>query len=362
MRGRKSLLHVKVTRAKGREYCYFRTGRFSEEGREILAKLPPRSDLAGFGASYASYLAARTRREALPSELTFPQLCDLWEKSPRWTRKKEAEPNETAPRRKKKERPYAEGTKKLYRISLDYARARLPTAPAALVEQQDIARLIDERADEPGAANSILRTINSLYKWARSRGHVPKGCDPGREIEELEVGEHEPWRDDILKAALGADNERVRLAVHLLYFAAQRIEDTVRMKGADRREDGLHVVQQKSGREMVIPIHSRLAAELERHSFGLDYIIPGAKPGQPLDQHTLRVEIQAWVRERFGVHVVPHGLRKNAVNALLEAGCSSAETAAISGQSLQMVEHYAKRRAQPKLARGALLKWDRNAK
>lgn len=32
-------------------------------------------------------------------------------------------------------------------------------------------------------------------------------------------------------------------------------------------------------------------------------------------------------------------------NTLLEVGCAVAETAAISGQSLQMVEHYAERRS-----------------
>lgn len=44
-----------------------------------------------------------------------------------------------------------------------------------------------------------------------------------------------------------------------------------------------------------------------------------------------------------GYSVVPHGLRKNAAIKLREAGCSTAETASISGQSLQMVEHYGKR-------------------
>jgi hypothetical protein len=59
---------------------------------------------------------------------------------------------------------------------------------------------------------------------------------------------------------------------------------------------------------------------------------------------------------------VPHGLRKNAVNALLEAGCSAAEAASISGQSLQMVEHYAKQRAQARLADAAVLKWQGHGK
>ena len=53
-----------------------------------------------------------------------------------------------------------------------------------------------------------------------------------------------------------------------------------------------------------------------------------------------------------------HGLRKSAVVTLLEAGCSDAEVAAITGQSRQMIEHYAKQVTQ-KLAASAILKWAR---
>jgi tRNA(Ile2) C34 agmatinyltransferase TiaS len=67
--------------------------------------------------------------------------------------------------------------------------------------------------------------------------------------------------------------------------------------------------------------------------------------------------MQAWALER-GVEVVPHGLRKNAVNALLEAECSTAEVSAITGQSLKMVEHYAKKRNQKRLGGSAILKFD----
>jgi len=53
-----------------------------------------------------------------------------------------------------------------------------------------------------------------------------------------------------------------------------------------------------------------------------------------------------------------HGLRKSAVVFLLEAGCSTAEVSSITGQSMQMVEHYAKEVNQPKLARSGMLKWE----
>jgi hypothetical protein len=56
-----------------------------------------------------------------------------------------------------------------------------------------------------------------------------------------------------------------------------------------------------------------------------------------------------------------HGLRKSAVCFLLEAGCTVAETQAISGQSLQMVEHYSAMMNRRKLAASAILKWENAA-
>lgn len=61
--------------------------------------------------------------------------------------------------------------------------------------------------------------------------------------------------------------------------------------------------------------------------------------------------------EVCAVKAVPHGLRKNAVIALLEAGCSVAEAASVSGQSFAMVEYYAKQRDQKILSSAAVLKW-----
>lgn len=335
---RKSLMHVKFVTAKGKRYAYFRTGQKDKAGKEILVPLPPPSDLAGFGGAYASCLAARTRREQSAAELTLSDLTFLFERSPKFTR-------------------LSQGTQRLYGFALAYLRKMLPTAPAGLLERSDVARLIDGRADQPGAANTILRVLNSMYKWARQRGHVMN--DPGRDVGELDIGEHEPWPAHVLQEALTTDDDLVRLSVHLLYYLGQRIGDTVLMSGASIRGDEITVTQQKTKRTLRIKIHTDLQAELARHDFGLGYIIPGAKPGKPAIQDTLRRKLQAFAAEH-GAKVVPHGLRKNAVNALLEAGCSTAETAAVSGQSLQMVEHYAKARAQGDLASAAILKWQRH--
>lgn len=91
-----------------------------------------------------------------------------------------------------------------------------------------------------------------------------------------------------------------------------------------------------------MPAHRNLRAELD-----------GAECLHVMMLHTEygnafgAVYFGAWFRKemkRLGLGgLQPHGLRKNAVCALLEAGCSEAETAAITGQSLRMVMHYAQK-------------------
>lgn len=56
--------------------------------------------------------------------------------------------------------------------------------------------------------------------------------------------------------------------------------------------------------------------------------------------------------------LVFHGLRKSAVVFMLEAGCTDAEVSAVTGQSRQMVEHYARLVDQEKLAASAVVKWE----
>jgi len=323
--------HVKRTKAKGRTYFYFDTGQVDEKGKRIWKSLPPPSDRT-FGAVYAAMMGHRSKRANAVAQLSLAGMIDLFQKSDKFGK-------------------LAASTRSLYELYHNELLDKLGTAPAQLIERKDIVLLLDKMADRPGAANMVQRAGSAAYTWARRRGHVTN--DPFADIEEMATGEHQPWPDDVLSKALASDDDFVRLSVHLLYYTAQRIGDVAALTWRDIVGDTIVMTQKKTGKALDIPIHGELANELARHPRSLSTIIPGS-PTEGKN-NKIRLAIQAACAP---VKVVPHGLRKNAVNSLLEAGCSAGETAAISGQSLAMVEYYAKLRSQKKLGKSAMLKWE----
>lgn len=333
MRNRGRLPYTKTVRSKGRCYVYFVTGQ-QQDGKPILKRLPDKAS-PQFGATYAAMLAARTRREAVQTELTLPKLIELYQKSQKY-----------------------QSLKPTSRYAYDnYLRKLIEAfgdAPAGQIERKDIVTLVDGIADKPGAANLILSITNALYAWGRSRDHVSN--DPCRDIERFEVGEHQPWPESLVADALASKDRDVRLIVSLLYYTAQRIGDVMALRWADIRDGIIHLQQEKTGKPMTIRVHRELSKLLDQTpKRGMTVITD--EVGRPMKKVAARHVLQAFARAR-GFKVVPHGLRKNAVNTLLEVGCTVAETAAISGQSLQMIEHYAKRRSSEKLSTSAILRWE----
>lgn len=329
---RKLPKYVRQKTAKGKTYLYFDTGAVTENGKTILKRLPGLRDPT-FGRALSAAENARERRDSTPHVLTVATLANLYEKSQEFAR-------------------LAPASRINYGTYLKAAREKLGIAPASDVTAEDVRIIRDKMAERPGAANMFVRTLGSLYSWGRKRGHVENS--PVRDVELLDQGEHEPWPDWLLERALL--DERVRLPVAMLYFTAQRIGDVCGMRWSDIRNGNIELKQQKTQLTLTVPIHRDLAALLDILPRSALTILTNPAGG-PWTPHTLRRHLQAWA-ETQGAKIVPHGLRKNAVNALLEAGCSSAETAAISGQTLQVIEHYAKRRDTRVLGKAAILRWE----
>ena len=336
----KHIPHVHRKKAKGHTYYYFDLGR-DHSGKRVLKRLPDVRH-RDFATALAAAKAMRTKGEKANGAKTFDWLVRLYERSPEFNAK-------------------AENTKRLYSRHLAYAnenfRNRLGhSAPLAILTAEQLLILRDKTAAEPGKANAILKSVSALYHWAAKSGrkYVKENIASG--IDLLEVGEHQAWPKWLVAAAL--DDPAIRLPVALLYFTGQRISDVVKMGRANVVQGTLHVIQKKTGAKLAFPVHKRLAEIIEQDAPKGEMMFLLNEKGKPVTESGLRQRIQAWALAKHKQRIVPHGLRRNAVNALLEAECSSAEVAAITGQSLQMIEHYSKERDQGRLGSSAILKFE----
>lgn len=326
------LPYVKKVTAKGRRYEYFDTGAVNVRGRPILKRLPSREDVS-FGSVYASLLAGRTRRANVAAELTIAGLIERFQKSPRYA-------------------GLAVNTRANYDIYFRVIAEQFSPAPANAVERRDVLRLQERMVDRKGAANACIRTMGALYAWGRDQELVT--IEPTKNVELFPSKDYEPWPEDLLEAALSSDDLAIKLPVALLYFTAQRIGDVCEMRWNQIRDGYVEVRQEKTKKLLEIKVHERLAALLATVP-RTGMTILAEYGGRPTNDERVRKRLQAFASEQ-GYKIVPHGLRKSAVIALLEAGCSVAETAAVSGQSLHMIEHYSKRRSSRRLSSAAIVK------
>lgn len=330
-----SLPHVKFTRAKGKWYAYFNTGR-KVNGKIVYAPLPPFGS-AGFYEKYAAYKGHRDRKTS--AVLTVEALANEFEKSAKF-------------------RTLATASQVAYMTVLRRLVKEIGKAPAGKVERKHIRHIADERIDSAGTRNMFIRVVGALYAWARDMELVDNKPTEGLKVTKPEP--YEPWPQSLLDAALTSDNDRIRLAVHLLYYTGQRIGDVCKMRWDAIAGDAITVTQQKTGKTLQIHIGPQLAAELERTERKTQTILTNAW-GKPIARITLHKDLKEFAAAH-GHDVVPHGLRKNAVISLLQAGCTVPQVAAITGQTHGIVEHYAKRIDQYAMGRAAIEKRDGTAK
>jgi len=321
------LKYVKFVRSKGKVYAYFNTGQ-KASGKVVWATLPAPSSV-GFHDSYAVMLGHRQRK--LETIKTVAVIADDYESSEEF-------------------RQLAMGSQKFYTSTLKRIREQLGKFPVDSVERRHVREIVDNRIAGNGSRNAFLGVLGALYTFARRRDLTTK--EPTKDIAPFPTGSHEPWPDEVLEAGLKAEHDRTRLAIHLLYYTGQRIGDVVRLKWTDIRDGVLYLTQQKTGKALAIALHSSLKTELDRTERRGSNIL-STYEGRAMTDQVIRRELKGF-GDQFGIEVVPHGLRKNAVNALLQAGATVPETAAITGQSYNIVEYYAKRVSQKTLAKSAI--------
>jgi integrase len=229
------------------------------------------------------------------------------------------------------------------------------------LEPKHVLKLRDHHASTPAAANNLVKALSAMVTWAIPRDW--RSTNPCAHIRKLKIGEgYAPWDwKDIEHFRVNARADLWHAAALALY-SGQRLSDVLKMRWDDMQDGLISVTQNKTGKKLWIPMHTHLRALLHKIPRTAVTILVSSKgkPWTPMgfkaswSAELNRYEMQV-LREKRRVF---HGLRKSAVVLLLEAGCTDAEVAAITGQSRQMIEHYARQVNQKKLATAAVLKWE----
>ncbi|MGZ3321351.1 MAG: site-specific integrase [Xanthobacteraceae bacterium] len=229
---------------------------------------------------------------------------------------------------------------------------------AAELRRDHIVKLMAARAETPGAANGLRMALRVLMKHAIDIGL--RADDPTREVRAIRVrtAGHHSWTDEEIAQferhhPIGS---RARLALALLLYTGQRRGDVIRMGAQHIREASLHVKQQKTGVELIIPVHPNLAAIIEaaprQH---LTFVT--TRHGGPFEGSSFSRWFRGQCDEAGLPHCSPHGLRKAAARRLAEAGCTAHEIGAITGHaSLTELVRYTRAADQRHLAEAAMTK------
>lgn len=267
-------------------------------------------------------------------------------------------------------------SQKLYDRFLNSIVAEYGEVEIVKIKRRHVLTHRDAMADTPAMANEVHKVWTVLLSFAVEREYIP--YHPALRIKKLPISEHARWPEGLVEKALtpGALPEHLRRAVVIAVYTGQREGDCIRMLWSDYDGSVISLVQQKTGKRLVVPCHSALRAELDAWKAAANsthiLVRPDGTPWRRADlfsasfgQYVRRRNSDgALLRPEFDGFVF-HGLRKVAAARLAEAGCSIHEIAAITGHStLSMLEFYTRESDQRKRASAAITKLEnwRNGK
>lgn len=331
--------HVHCVTAKGKSYYYFQPGRGSRcPGKRVRLPNDPRDPK--FWEEYDA-LTGKTEKinKVLPN--TFSALIASYKVSPEFAGK-------------------ASSTKSLNELHLTAIDDILGAHLVRGLRAKHVLQLRDMFADTPRKADQIVSMLSTIIAWGIPREYADS--NPCREITKIyDTDGWVPWDWDDIEYAAQHLKPQLWHVTALALYTGQRLDDTLHMAWNAIRDNEISVRQGKTGKRLWIPLHRDLQAVLEKIPKCSVRIATNSR-GQPWSsgfkaswQNAMNHEDFCEFRER---RLVFHGLRKSAVVMLLEAGCTDAEVAAITGQSREMVAHYSIMVNQRRLARVAILKWE----
>lgn len=261
-------------------------------------------------------------------------------------------------------------SQRIYRYGMDKLEEFMKMDADAITRPM-IIDLKDRLYHQPGVCRIALAALNNVLEYGYDRGHVK--YNHAANMKKLpKTKPFKRWAEDEVQRFLENAPIHLRRAVLLALYTGQRRSDLTRLRWDQYDGEFIHLVQQKTGKELTIPVHPDLKEELAVMQKDRAYIrIKGSKSKPVLEPYMLlTTHYRPWQLnhltraikgqcEKLGIKDRQlHGLRKTTASKLAELGCTPHEIASITGQSLQEVEHYTKGVEQKRMAVSAMGKWE----
>lgn len=231
-------------------------------------------------------------------------------------------------------------TRRVRRRILESVCRRAGSFRYAQMRPSDVAKLRDEKAETPEAANSIVKALRQLFAWAMLPEYRHAATNPAREVGYLKPHRpdgHEPWtEDDVAKFEKRHPvGTKARLTLDLMLCTGVRIGDAIRLGPQMERDGKLYFTESKGKARKIkphaMPILPALRASIDASSTGhLVYLV--TEYGRP---YASPKAFGNWFSRQIGMAGVTgksaHGLRKLAAIRWAERGATEAQLQAWFG-------------------------------
>ncbi len=256
----------------------------------------------------------------------------------------------------------APSTRKVRRGILESICQRSGDFRFSTMEARHVAKLRDEKAAFPEAANNRVKALRQLFAWANSPEYGYATKNPARDVARLRSN-----NPDGIRAWSEADAGRyearhpigtkARLAFDLLLYTGVRRSDVVRL-GPQMERDGKLVFNETKGSARIVkahelPILPPLRQSIDATQIGhLVYLVTAF--GQPRSAKAFGNWFKKRCREAGLEDLSAHGLRKLGAQRCAEAGASEHQLMALFGwSSPQQAALYTKKANRAKLEAAA---------
>jgi integrase len=267
-----------------------------------------------------------------------------------------------------------DSTRNVRRRILDAICERAGPLPFAAMEPKHVAKLRDEKAETPEAANSWVKALRAVFSWAclPEYGHASR--NPAKDVGYLKSNNpdgHRTWTEDDVGRfeAYHPIGTKARLALDLFLYTGVRISDVVRLGPQMERHDGEGaklVFSEQKGRRVKVKIHelpilAPLRASIEAHRAEqgprqhLVYLVTAF--GQP---YTVK-GFGNWFARQCRIAgldkgLSAHGIRKCGAVRCVDAGATEHQLMALFGwETSKQAALYTRKANRHRLEAGATL-------